>query len=262
MPEGHTIHRLAAEHAELFAGRRLDASSPQGRFAGAVEVDGTVLEGTEAWGKHLFYRFEAERIVHVHLGLYGKYTRQPVPPPPPRPTCRMRLVAPSAAVDLVGPITCALITPDERGAVVDRLGPDPLRADADPERMVAAMRRRRGPVGQALLDQRVVAGVGNVYRAEALFVHGIHPLRPANDLSGDEVLALWSTLAAMLRLGVEEGHIITVDADELGVDRADLSPMEGRYVYRQEHCLRCGTPVRRWDLAGRWAYACPTCQPG
>ena len=97
--------------------------------------DGAVLDATEAWGKHLFYLFEGERIVHVHLGLYGKFTEHLLPPPPPapRPTCRMRLGGDDVVLDLVGPITCRLITPDERDDVVDRLGPAPIRPDADPD---------------------------------------------------------------------------------------------------------------------------------
>jgi endonuclease VIII len=261
VPEGHTIHRLAARHADALAGLVVAVDSPQGRFTGAPLVDGTCLEGTDAWGKHLFYDFEAERTVHVHLGLYGTFTDQPVPPPPPRPTCRMRLATADHVMDLVGPITCEVLDPEGRHAVVARLGPDPLRPDADPRRFRAALARRRTPVGRALLDQGVVAGVGNVYRAEALFVLGISPTRPARDLDADEVTALWATLVAMLERGRAEGRIVTVDPAEAGVPRHRQSTRDGRYVYRRDTCRRCEGPVRRWDMAGRWAYACPTCQP-
>jgi endonuclease VIII len=260
VPEGHTIHRLAIDHAAALAGQPVGVSSPQGRFAGADRVDGAVLDSTEAWGKHLFYRFEGERIVHVHLGLYGKFTGQPLPSPEPRPTCRMRLEGEDVVLDLVGPITCRLVTPDEREDVVDRLGPDPIRPDADRERMWTALQRRRIPIGQALLDQRIVAGVGNVFRAEALFVHGIDPTRPARDLTRDEFEALWATLVVMLRRGVTDGRIITVDPKEIGTTRRKIRRADATYVYKRDDCLRCGTPIRRWDMAGRWAYACPTCQ--
>jgi endonuclease-8 len=135
-----------------------------------------------------------------------------------------------------------------------------LRKDADPERAWARLRRRKGPVGPALLDQTLFAGVGNVFRAEALFVHGIHPERPIPTLTREEFDALWSTLSGMLRTGLKEGRIMTVDAAELGLTRRELTRENGRYVYRQDTCRRCGTPVRRWDLAGRWCYACPSCQ--
>lgn len=243
MPEGHTIHRLALEHAAALAGRPVRALSPQGRFPDAELIDGRVLTGTDAWGKHLFHIYEGDLVVHVHLGLYGTFTRHPVPPPEPRPTCRMRLVGVEDAFDLVGATVCELLDADGRAAVEARLGPDPLRADAEPARAWAALQRRRVPVAQALLDQTVVAGVGNVYRAEALLAHGISPLRPANELTEVEFRALWKTLVKLLRKGVREGFI------------------SGKDIYRQDSCRRCGSPVRRFDLAGRWAYHCPTCQP-
>jgi endonuclease-8 len=102
----------------------------------------------------------------------------------------------------------------------------------------------------------VVAGVGNVYRAESLFVHGIHPCRPSNTFGADDWDPLWDTLVRFLRAGVKARKIVTVDPHDgtVGDGRA-------RYVYKQDHCARCGTEIRRWDLAGRWAYACEHCQP-
>ncbi|MBW8825114.1 MAG: Fpg/Nei family DNA glycosylase [Acidobacteria bacterium] len=243
MPEGHTIRRLASEHERLFAGTPVRVSSPQGRFGDARVVDGAVLEATDAWGKHLFHEYAGGRIVHVHLGLYGTFTTHALPAPTPRETCRMRIVGDDAAVDLVGATICELLDGGGKAAVLARLGPDPLRPDADPDRAWQSLRRRRIPVGQALLDQSVVAGVGNVYRAEALKAHGIHPLRQASSITEEEWRALWRTLVRLLRKGVREGRI------------------SGRTIYRLDACQTCGAPVRRWDLAGRWAYACETCQP-
>lgn len=262
MPEGHTIHGLARVHAAALAGRPVAVSSPQGRFAaGAALVDGLVLERTDAHGKHLFYEFPCQRILHVHLGLYGAFTAHPVPPPEPRPTTRMRLVGEGDAFDLVGAITCEVLTAAERDAVVAALGPDPIRRDADPERAWRALQRRRGPIGVALLDQAVFAGVGNVYRAEALHVHGISPERPANEVTREEFDAIWATLVRWLRRAVKDQVIITVEPKVLGKARSKIVKGEAVHVYRREECFTCGTPVRRWDLSGRWAYACPTCQP-
>ncbi|MGO4752999.1 DNA-formamidopyrimidine glycosylase family protein, partial [Streptomyces sp. 2MCAF27] len=127
MPEGHTIHRLAADHSELFGGRPVRASSPQGKFAdGAALIDGQVLEHAEAHGKHLFLGFPATGWVHVHLGLFGKVGLGPAPAPPPTDTVRLRLATKEAYADLRGPTACALITDGEKRAVHDRLGPDPL----------------------------------------------------------------------------------------------------------------------------------------
>jgi endonuclease-8 len=243
MPEGHTIRRLALEHGDLFGGQRVAVSSPQGRFLDATYVDGAELEATDAWGKHLFHEYEGGRIVHVHLGLYGKFTTWLDGAPPPKETVRMRIAGDRAVVDLIGATVCELLDPTGKQAVLDRLGADPLRPDADPDHAWRALQRRRISIGQALLDQTVVAGVGNVYRAEALKAHGIHPLRPANEITEAEWKALWKTLVKLLRKGVREGRI------------------SGRTIYKQDACETCGGPVRRWDLAGRWAYACESCQP-
>lgn len=257
MPEGHTLHRLAREHARLFAGQQVAVTSPQGRFGGAGTVDGAVLVGTDAHGKHLFHRYEGGRVVHVHLGLFGRFYRHEVPPPEPRDTVRMRIVGAEAAVDLTGPNTCELIDPGEMDTVVAGLGADPLRDDADVDRAWAALERRRAAIGQVLLDQAVIAGVGNVYRAEVLHVHGIHPAIPAPEIDRDTFESMWRTLRAWMRRGVERGEIVTVEGD---VPR-DAEREQRVHVYRREVCRSCGAPVRRFEVGQRPAYACETCQP-
>ena len=276
MPEGHTIHRLARDHTRDFGGQVVRVTSPQGRMAGgAALVDGLTLRAVEPYGKHLFYRFApagrrtrkpAPHVtsIHVHLGLFGKFTRFAALGPEPRDTVRMRISGEKWTVDLVGPTDCRVIDPEEERVIRARLGPDPIRDDADPEQAWARIAKRRSTIGEALMDQKVMAGVGNVYRAESLFVHGIHPSRPANEVSRWEFDALWSTIVRMLRQGVEDARIITVADDELvalGVPRRRIRSKEAVYVYKKDHCRRCGTPIQRWDLSGRWAYACPACQP-
>ena len=194
--------------------------------------------------------------MHVHLGLYGKFWPFSPPGQPTERQVRLRLEGATAGFDLTGPTVCELLDPDGVASVLNRLGPDPLRKDADPDRAWVKLARRRGPIGVAIMDQTVVAGVGNVFRAESLFVHRIHPERPANTLARPEWDGLWSTLRAMLRKGIRSGRIVTVDPRDPDVDDGRT-----RYVYKQDACARCGTPIRRWDLAGRWAYACERCQP-
>lgn len=262
MPEGHTIHRLARDHTAWFGGAPVAVSSPQGRFAeAAARLDGEVLERAEAYGKHLFHHYAGGQVVHVHLGLFGRFFTHTSPAPEPRPTARYRVAGGDRTVDLVGATACALLSPDEVDAIIARLGPDPIRRDADPEQAWQALQRRRIPIGQALMDQRVLSGIGNVYRAEILFVNGIHPETPSNRITRDQWDAMWGTLVSWLRRGVREQRIVTVDPDEAGKPRSRMTREEATYVYRSDHCPRCDTEIRRFDLAGRWAYACETCQP-
>ena len=270
MPEGHTIHRYASLHRKALAGRRLSACSPQGRFAeGAARLDGSRLRAVEAYGKHLFYRWQLPEpaTLHVHLGLFGHFRNfEPGagPAPPPTAGTRLQLMrADGYVLRLAGPTICRLITPAQRDAVLARLGPDPLRRDGDPQRMHAALRRRGVGIGQALLDQGVVAGIGNVYRAEALFLAGIDPQRPARDLDHQEVEALWASLVKLLRRGRRTGRIVTIEATDRSVPASRLPRSETLYVYGRagQPCRRCGTAIRAWTLGGRTVSACPACQP-
>lgn len=264
MPEGHTIHRIARDHGPLLTGRQVSVSSPQGRFdADARRVDGAVLERIEAYGKHLFYWWANGHVGHVHLGLFGKFRVHRGPDAPaPVGEVRMRLATELATIDLAGPTACSIDTPAERDAIVGRLGPDPLRRDAKREVAIERMARSKQPLGALLLDQSVMCGVGNVYRAEALFVNGIHPSRAGRDASPEELAALWTTVVAMLRQGVKDNRIVTVDRRELELPKGRrLRRGESTYVYHRDRCLRCGTAILTVDLAGRPCYFCPTCQP-
>jgi endonuclease VIII len=140
VPEGHTIHRLARDLRRDLAGRPVRTTSPQGRFAeGAAALDGSTVASTEAVGKHLFVRFrdQPDTLLHVHLGLFGKLRREDGGAVPPRDTIRLRLEGAACAWDLSGPTACELIDEDGFDRLRDRLGPDPLRPDADPKRFVA-----------------------------------------------------------------------------------------------------------------------------
>jgi endonuclease VIII len=236
--------------------------------AGAQLVNGLVLKRIDPYGKHLFYRFGSPSpknatTVHVHLGLFGKFTRHKGEAPVPRDTVRMRMATDAIAIDLTGPTDCRIMDLAEETTIRARLGPDPLRKDADPELAWERIRKRRSTIGEALMDQKVMAGIGNVYRAEALFVNAIHPNRPANTLTKTEFDALWTTMRDMLTNGVKDKRKITLEPQDLkalGLARSRVASKEAVYVYKKDHCFRCETPVQRWDLAGRWAYACPECQ--
>jgi endonuclease-8 len=264
LPEGHTLHRLARLHRRLFGGHPVAVTSPQGRFAaGAALVDGRVLERVEAHGKHLFHHYGRDLVVHVHLGLYGTFGDAELPAEEPRGLVRLRMVGATHYADLRGPTACELITGGEAGAIHARLGEDPLRRDADPDRAWARISRSRAPLATLLMDQAVIAGVGNVYRAEVLFRHGLDPQRPGRSLTREQWDLLWADLVALLRDGVRRGRIETL-RPEHRPRRAAPAPSARRvYAYRRtgEPCLVCGTPIAHAPHLARNLFWCPTCQP-
>ncbi|HMT50898.1 MAG TPA: Fpg/Nei family DNA glycosylase, partial [Dietzia sp.] len=218
MPEGHTLHRLARLHTGYFAGGPVRVSSPQGRFADHVLVDGRHFERATATGKHLFHHYEGGLAVHVHLGLYGFFDSHLVPegqnPPDPVGQVRMRVGSatgngPAHNVDLRGPTRCEVLGEEAVAEVRDRLGPDPLDPAADPGRAWERIRRSSRPIGALLMDQKVLAGVGNVYRAEALFRGGLEPFRPGATMREGEFRGLWDDLVALMAVGAETGGIVT-----------------------------------------------------
>lgn len=271
MPEGHTIHRLARRHRTLLGGRQVSASSPQGRFAeGAALLDGLVLTRAEAAGKHLFHHYAADaagsgerRLLHVHLGLYGTFSDGACPPPEPRGALRLRLVSDEHWLDLRGAIACELVEPPERRAIIDRLGPDPLRRAARPDRAVGRIGRSRAPIGTLLMDQTVIAGVGNVYRAELLFRHGVNPFTPGREVDPATCESIWGDLVALMRAGVRSGRIVTTQPEDRERSAGRARTEDAHYVYRRAGlpCRRCGGPVAGDVLANRNVFWCPTCQP-
>ncbi|MFC7305525.1 Fpg/Nei family DNA glycosylase [Streptomyces monticola] len=271
MPEGHTIHRLAADHRERFLDRGVRVTSPQGKFSDAAALlDGQVMDGAEAHGKHLFLGFGAAGHIHIHLGLFGKLNFGTTPAPPPTDTVRLRLTGERAYADLRGPTTCALITEGEKQAIHDRLGPDPLRAADDPvndpDKAWRRISRSRTTIAALLMDQKVIAGVGNVYRAEVLFRHRIDPYRQGKDLTHDEWTAIWQDLVELMHEGVRLNRIDTVRPEHTpeAMGRAPRVDDHGGevYVYRRAMlpCHICGGEIRTADLAARNLFWCPACQ--
>ena len=238
-------------------------SSPQGRFVdGAAAVNGRVLKRATAWGKHLFHHYEGGRVVHVHLGLYGTFTEVPIPMPLPVGQVRMRMIGTEFGTDLRGPTVCEVIEEPEVADVVARLGPDPLRRDADGGLAWARITKSRRPIGALLMDQTVIAGVGNVYRNELLYRHRIDPYRIGTHIDEAEFDAMWTDLVELMKVGFRRGKIIVMrPEDDHGLP--SYAPDRPRtYVYRRagEPCRVCGTTIRTAELEGRNVFWCPTCQ--
>jgi len=268
MPEGHTLLRLGRELTAAFGGRPVRVSSPQGRFAAdAALVDGALCLGAESAGKHLFVELAGDRFIHVHLGLIGKFDVVSGPAPVPVGQVRLRLQNDTAYADLRGATQCDLIGLERRTRILEQLGEDPLRPDADPERVWARISRSNRPVGDLLMDQTVLAGVGNVYRAEILFRHRIHPLRPGKTLRRGQFLALWTDLVELMEYGVRTGRIDTVRPEHTPEAMGRLPRQDDHggevYVYRRhgQECLVCGSRVRTEILSGRNLFWCARCQP-
>jgi len=260
MPEGHIIHRLAREFRSTLGARPVEASSPQGRFSsGASLIDGELLLGAEAWGKYLFAEFSGAHTLHIHLGLIGKLRRRP-PDFPPGDTIRLRLRGDELCWDLTGPARCDLISPGQRDEIIAGLGPDPLRRGARPDRMRERIGASTAPIGTLLLDQRVVAGIGNVYRAEILFTCGIDPHRPGRSLTDDELTMIWEETVRLMRIGRRLGRIVTTDPAEIGRPSGRMRDDERLYVYHREHCRRCGSRLETTSLGGRRIQYCPNHQ--
>ena len=283
MPEGHTIHALAGRLERAFAGRPVEASSPQGRFPDeAKRRDGEVVQLARAVGKHLFVEFPDETL-HVHLGLIGSFPVRPLegqPPPEARGALRLRLLNDDFVADLRGPISCELLDDPQVSAIEASLGPDPLDPTADGDRAWERIRLRRKTIAELLMDQSVLAGVGNVYRCEVLHRHRTNPFTLGTQLKRATWELIWADLVALLPLGVAFSQILTVDdqVEEARLMVADGSAehitrgstgerlgghFERRFaVYKRtgQACPRCGKTVRDKDVAGRRLYWCANCQ--
>lgn len=282
MPEGHVIHRLAADLNRHFAGKEVAVASPQGRFASeAALLNDSVLTDASAWGKHLFIHFSTGT-VHIHLGLIGTLRCEPLAPP--RGQVRLRISDnpdnsdDPVAADLRGPQRCALVEPGEEDAVVEKLGADPLHPCGGPtlaglineQKLGSTLRRTlrsAKPIGALLMDQALYAGVGSIYRTEVLFRAGIAPQRPGNALTSSELSGIWEDLVELMEYGENQGRIDTVRPENTpeAMGRPARKDDHGGevYVYRRagSPCLVCGTPVSIGEIANRKIYWCPVCQP-
>lgn len=283
MPEGHTVHRLAAAFRTQFIGQTLRASSPQGRFTeGAAVLDGLKLTGAEAWGKQMALEFQgtdaAPVWLRVHLGLFGMWrfagsglerigrrARGTTPDleelPAPRGAVRLRLMGLRHVADLSGPTACEILDRAGLDSVVAGMGADPLRADAEPERAWRVIHASRSNLATLLMRQDIIAGIGNIYRAELLYRAWLDPFKPGRDLPEPEWHALWEDTVGLLTDGLREGRIVTTlpeDRDKHGTARRS----EATYAAHRagQPCRICHTPISSEPLSGRTLYWCKVCQ--
>jgi formamidopyrimidine-DNA glycosylase len=180
---------------------------------------------------------------------------------------RLRLQNDTAYADLRGATQCELVGREKHDRVIDALGPDPLRPDADPGKAWRRISRSHRPIGDLLMDQAVLAGVGNVYRAEVLFRHRMHPLRPGQTLRRGQWQAIWDDLVELMAYGVATGRIDTVRPEHTPEAMGRPARVDDHggevYVYRRtgQPCHVCGSTIRTAELLGRNLFWCPRCQP-
>lgn len=245
MPEGDSLHR-AAGSLQVLAGQRVEVETPHPRAAAkglAERLNGRTLENVEAVGKNLLLRFEGGLVLRSHLRMTGRWR---VEPKGARRVGRPWLVLRGDEVEAVlwnGPV----LELAKDGGRLAHLGLDILDRPPDLDAMVERFRAepRQRAVGDALLDQRLVAGIGNMWKAEALWQARVSPWRPLADVSDEELHAVLDAAARRMRAGVD-----------------GVRPL--RHVYRRagRACGRCGTAIRSYPQgeAARIAYWCPGCQ--
>jgi len=258
-------------------------------FSGQIDMDATIasangrmgqtnMRGTvfDSAGENSLSSIGAPRRSRVRMGeqtsdsrlgsAEGAY-RNPAESFPPEPVgaVRLRLLTDSVCADLRGPTACDLLDSAEVAAVIAKLGPDPVREKGKEveARFVASITSKPTPIGQLLMDQSVVAGIGNVYRAEMLFRAGIDPYRPGKLVTTDEAGALWRDWVKLLAVGIETGQMMTRDGLRGNALRNALAHRDDRHwVYKREGlpCRKCGTTIRLDVMATRKLYWCPICQ--
>lgn len=262
MPEGDTVHRVARLLDREITGKTLVHLSLQDR--GEIpELAGRAVEGVEAVGKHMFIHVAGGWSVRVHLGMNGKWRRQHVRQRRPGNAAVVMVVGETAYV-CQGAYRAETVRTSHarRHPKLARLGPDLL---ADPPAIDEAVRRSQQPahadreIGDLLLDQRVAAGIGNVYKSEILFECGVHPRTRAGELEPDVVRSLFDKAAHLMRL-----NLLTRRRTHVPLRRRPTPSSQRLWVYARagRPCLDCGTSIERLvqgDMA-RSTYFCPVCQ--
>jgi len=243
-------------------------ASANGRM-GQTNQRGTVLDDEpimDAAGENSLTSIGAPRRARVRMSEQTTGLEEQTEwPPPVVGQVRLRLLTDSTCADLRGPTACVLQTPDEVQATIAKLGPDPLVDDLTEgeERFTATVRKKPTPIGLLLMDQAVVSGIGNVYRAELLFRARQNPHTPGRDVPEEVVRGIWRDWATLLPIGVETGQMMTMDGlDPAAYRRAMARRADRHWVYHREGlpCRVCGTAIVMEEAAGRKLYWCPKCQ--
>ena len=256
MPEGHTIHRAARDHRKLFLGQKIAVSSPQGRFNdGAKLISSQKCLSIEAYGKHLLYEFQNNQVLHIHLGLFGRIRRRKLPVEDARGAVRVRLVGNTHFIDINGPTICEIMDEEAKSKLIRRIGPDLLRKDADPNKFFDRVKSSKAKIGTLLMDQSVLAGIGNIYRTELLWRQSIHPNTLGKEIKKSQLESLWIDARALLKVGVKQNKIIT------NLNKTGNAKKGSLNIYKKKRCPKCRGAISKIEISGRTAFFCQYCQP-
>jgi endonuclease-8 len=263
MPEGHSVQRTANDFNKKFKSKAIQVDSPQGRFSSEAKlIDGHKLVGAKAIGKQLFLKFDNGLTVRVHLGIYGKWRFVERTDKPLFGQVRARFYNEEFLADLRGPTICEVIDKKMVKQIENRLGPDPTNTDPkgiQKQRFIDRVKASSSPIGILLMNQEVVSGIGNVYRAEILFRAEISPHVLGKSLTTEQIAELWTDSVKLMKVGVASGFMIT---REERLKNKRTKKADRNYVYKREgeKCLRCGSLVLIEIMATRKLYWCSGCQ--
>ena len=245
------------------ANGRMGQTNQRGTFLDAPNPDAVVLDTA---GENSLHSIGAPRKTRLRMSESEKEgAGLETFPPEPIGQVRVRLLTDSVCADLRGPTACEVLDPAQVEQIVAKLGPDPL-LDPGPvaeDRFTTTVRRKPTPIGLLLMDQNVVSGIGNVYRAELLFRAKQNPHTPGRLVPEEHVRHLWRDWAKLLRIGVETGQMMTMDDLDDDAWRAAMADRADRHwVYKREGlpCRVCGTNIVMEEMGARKLYWCPYCQ--
>jgi formamidopyrimidine-DNA glycosylase len=268
MPELPEVETVRASLEPLLTGRTFEQveirdgrlTRPLDPIVVAAELQGERVAAVERRGKYLLLRLESDRALVVHLRMTGSFRAEETPHTRAVITLDDGTRIVYRDVRRFG--TWLLLEPGELDQYLDaKLGAEPLGRGFGPRALAAALAGRRAPIKAALLDQRTVAGLGNIYVDEALWRARIHPLRPARELDADEVRAVHRGIRAALRMGIARQGATLRDYAQPDGRRGGMQHEFKVYGRGGEPCDRCGTPIEKTRAGGRGTWFCPSCQP-
>jgi formamidopyrimidine-DNA glycosylase len=274
MPELPEVETVRAALAPVLTGRTLDAVDisdtrlvrPFEPRAVADELEGERVAAVERRGKYLIFRFESGRSLLIHLRMTGSLRHvangEPADDPYRRAVVRLDDGSDVTYRDVRRFGTWLLLEPGElEPYLATRLGAEPFSGDFTPKRFAARLATRRAPIKSALLDQRTLAGMGNIYVDEALWRARIHPLTRAGELAPDEIRRLRTAVRRALEMGIARQGASLRDYATPDGGRGRMQDEFKVYGRGGEPCDRCGTPIEKTRVAGRGTWYCPHCQP-